>query len=134
MAACTYVQVYRCGMSAKVPDHPGSEWVDLAACTLPTAERPLRLAECDELFSTSLRAIEWTGETSARLLLAGGPGLAARTQRLADAESYCCSFFTFVVTAVAPGHVVLDVQVPAGYADVLAGLIGRAGDAMRATA
>jgi len=27
------------------------------ACTLPTAERPLRLAELDDLFATAVRAV-----------------------------------------------------------------------------
>jgi hypothetical protein len=50
-------------------------------------------------------------------------------QRLADAETSCCSFFTFTLTAPPAGSqatLVLDVEVPAAHADVLAGLVARA--------
>jgi hypothetical protein len=107
-------------------------WPDVAACTLPTAQRPLRVAEFDDLFRTSLRTIDRLTDTRVRLQLAGGTDLAARTQRLADTESSCCSFFTFVVTESAPGVVTLDVQVPPAYVDVLAGLVDRA-DAVHAS-
>ena len=106
------------------PDRLG--WTDADACTLPTAERPLRLAEFDELFATALRSIVRTGDTHARLLLVGDAGLAERTQRLADAESSCCSFFTFHVSSLEDDQVVFDVEVPPAYADVLAGLVARA--------
>lgn len=104
----------------------GLGWADAAACTLPTAERPLRLAEFDDLFESSLRSLEQTDDTHARLLLAGGSGLAVRTQRLADAESSCCSFFTFTVTTLEEDGVMFDIEVPEAYADVLAGLVARA--------
>ena len=107
----------------------GPDWVDVEACTLPTVERPLRLAEFDGLF-TAVASIERTGDTHARLLLAGDPAdsgaLADRTQRLADAESSCCSFFTFGVSSPTDGQVALDIEVPAAYADVLAALVARA--------
>ena len=112
------------------PDGPG--WAPVEACTLPTAERPLRLAEFDDLFATTLRRIDRTGPTGARLLLTGDEALADRTQRLADAESACCSFFTFSVSAFEPGLVALDIEVPAAYVDVLAGLVERADTALRA--
>ena len=112
------------------PDGPG--WAPVEACTLPTAERPLRLAEFDDLFATTLWRIDRTGHTGARLLLTGDEALADRTQRLADAESACCSFFTFSVSALEPGLVALDIEVPAAYVDVLAGLVERADAALRA--
>ena len=65
----------------------GLGWADVVACTLPPAERPLRLAEFDDLFARALRSIDRDGDTRVRLLLAGKAGLAERTQRLADAES-----------------------------------------------
>ena len=105
-------------------------WVDVAACTLPTAERPLRLAEFDDLFATSLHSIERTGATAVRMLLAGGAGLADRTQALADAESTCCSFFTFDVTPLEGERVAFDVSVPAANVAVLDGLVGRAAAAL----
>jgi hypothetical protein len=104
----------------------GLGWADVEACTLPTAQRSLRLAEFDDLFATTLRSIDRTSTTRARLLLAGGPGVTERTRQLADAESSCCSFFAFGVTALEEGLVAFDVEVPARYADVLAGLVARA--------
>ena len=106
------------------PDDLG--WADVGVCTLPTAERPLRLAEFDDLFATALRSIERPDDTHARLVLAGAEGLAKRTQRLADAEMSCCSFFAFTVTSLDERQVAFDVEVPAAYAGVLAGLVGRA--------
>ena len=105
------------------PGDPG--WVDAESCTLPTAERPLRLAEFDDLFS-ALRSIERSEGTHARLLLSGDEDFAERTQRLADAETACCSFFTFRVSTPEAGLVALDVDVPPAYGDVLAGLVARA--------
>jgi hypothetical protein len=105
-------------MSFDVPD----------ACTLPTAERPLRLAEFDDLF-TSVRRVDPIGATHARLHLTGPAGLAARVRDLAARETECCSFFTFTTTGAlaADGEaVVLDIEVPAAHADVLASLTQRA--------
>ena len=114
------------------------EWASVEACTLPTAERPLRVAAFDEVFGSSLRAVERPeGGTRARLMLAGGADLADdlanRVQSLADAETSCCSFFTFGVTTLeadpaldsAPG-VALDIEVPAAYVGVLDALVDRA--------
>jgi hypothetical protein len=107
--------------TAKVP-----AWAPVDACTLPTAERPLRVAEFDALFRDSLTAVERPGgDTRARLLLAGD-GLAERVRRLADAESACCSFFTFGVSVQEDSMVALDIEVPSAYAAVLAGLLARA--------
>jgi hypothetical protein len=125
---------------AAAPD-PGMAWVPVDACTLPTAEQPLRVAEFDELFATSLRdarpSVE--GRPMARLILSGGDTLLARVQRLAEAETSCCSFFTFTVTRLdteegPPGEtlVALDVEVPAARADVLDALVRRAVVAGRA--
>jgi hypothetical protein len=111
----------------KEPDDArGLGWADVEACTLPTVARPLRLAEFDDLVASSLHSVHRDGDVRARLALRGGVDLAARTQHLADAESSCCSFFSFAVTEDAPGRVALAVQVPAAYADVLAGLLARA--------
>ncbi|MEV0570050.1 hypothetical protein [Dactylosporangium sp. NPDC050588] len=104
-------------MSFDVPD----------ACTLPTAERPLRLAEFDALFSSAVRSVEVVSPTRARMRLAGPAGLEATVRDLAARETACCSFFTFTVTpGPADGALVLDIQVPAAYTDVLASLAGRA--------
>jgi hypothetical protein len=107
-------------MSIDVPD----------ACTLPTAERPVRLAEFDDLFATAVRRVDPVSATRARLHLAGPAGLAARVRDLAARETECCSFFTFTTTEEPAGDgeaVVLDVEVPAAHADVLATLTRRAG-------
>jgi hypothetical protein len=106
-------------MSFVVPD----------ACTLPTAERPLRLAEFDDLFATAVRRVDPIGATHARLHLIGPAGLADRVQDLAARETGCCSFFTFTTTGepAADGEaVVLDIEVPAAHTDVLASLTQRA--------
>jgi len=106
-------------MSFDVPD----------ACTLPTAERPLRLAEFDDLFATAMRRVDPVSVTHARLHLTGPVGLAARVRDLAARESECCSFFTFTTTpkpATDGEAVVLDIEVPTAQADVLAFLAQRA--------
>jgi hypothetical protein len=97
------------------------------ACTLPTAERPLRLAELDDLF-TAVRDVESVSATHARLHLTGPPGLEATVRDLTARESECCSFFTFTVTPAPAGGeaLILDIEVPAQYADVLVSLAGRA--------
>jgi hypothetical protein len=113
------------------------------ACTLPTADQPLRVAEFDDLFATALRAIERPDDSGrARLVLAGGDGLADRVKRLADAETACCSFFTFTLGPLTMGEadaaegtvLALDIEVPVARADVLAALIRRAEQARRAAA
>lgn len=54
-------------------DAPGTglAWADVEACTLPTADRPLRVAEFDDLFTTSLRSIDQPSDTYAHLVLTG---------------------------------------------------------------
>ncbi|XVU20697.1 hypothetical protein ACQPZJ_25855 [Actinoplanes sp. CA-054009] len=93
-------------------------------CALPTAERPLRLAEFDQLFAAAGEVDHWDA-THARLRLAGAEGLAATVRHLTAREAECCSFFTFTVTEDG-STVILDVEVPPGRADVLAALVGRA--------
>ena len=84
------------------------------ACTLPTAERPFRVAEFAAL---DIRRVETISPTHARLHFAGDPD---HVRDLADRESACCSFFRFAVTGST-----LDVQVPDRYADVLTALAAR---------
>jgi hypothetical protein len=113
-------------------------WVPVESCTLPTAEQPLRVAAFDELFASSLRAVEHPHASAARvrLVLDGDETLAARVQRLADAETACCSFFTFTLTPLAASttRIALDIAVPRERSDVLAALVQRAEQARRATA
>jgi hypothetical protein len=116
-------------VTAPRPDPALTDWVPVNACALPTSAQPLRVAEFDELFAAALTAVERPPgvATRARLLLAGGESLRERVQRLADAETACCSFFTFSVTPLAGGAAVaLAIEVPDAHADVLAALVTRA--------
>jgi hypothetical protein len=102
------------------------------ACTLPTAERPLRLAEFDDLFATAVRRVDPVSATHARLHVTGPTGLADRVRDLAARETECCSFFTFTTMPEPAGDgeaVVLGIEVPAAHADVLASLIQQASSA-----
>jgi hypothetical protein len=106
-----------------------SAWVP-GACTLPTVEQPLRLAEFDDLFSAATDVYRVDG-THAVLTLAGAPGLAARAGDLADRETSCCSFFTFTIaptesTTTAREEIRMSISVPGGHAAVLAALLDRA--------
>jgi hypothetical protein len=99
-----------------------------AACTLPTAEQPLRLAEFDALLATAVRGVETLGPTHARMRLTGAAGLEAQVRDLTARETECCSFFTFTITpepAVDGEAMVLDIEVPPAHADVLAALAQR---------
>jgi hypothetical protein len=63
-------------------------------------------------------------------------------RRLTDAETACCSFFTFTLTPLTGSEadttdgtvLALDIEVPVARADVLAALIQRAERAQEATA
>ena len=99
-------------------------WADVDACTLPTAERPLRVAEFDDLFS-SVTAVERPSATLLRLDLAGDDDLLETARDLAARETACCSFFTFKVTR-APDGVRMDVVVPEARVDILDALAKRA--------
>jgi hypothetical protein len=102
----------------------GESWVP-EACTLPTVERPLRLAEFDELFTTSVLSVERLDPARLRLDLEPDASVAARAADLVVRETGCCSFFTFTLTATG-GTVQLDVAVPAAQVDVLDALADRA--------
>ncbi len=98
------------------------------ACTLPTVELPLRLAEFDDLFATALRDQRRLSPTALRWRL--DPAAEATARDLTARESACCSFFEFAVTpdpATEGAALILDVRVPAQYADVLDALVTTAG-------
>jgi hypothetical protein len=132
------VDDYRSVMDLQISPASGPTWVPVDSCTLPTAEQPLRVAAFDELFASSLRGIEHPqgSSTRVRLVLEGDEALAARVQRLADAETACCSFFTFTLTPLAASttRMALDIAVPGERADVLAALIQRAERVRRSAA
>jgi hypothetical protein len=88
------------------------------SCTLPTSERPLRLAEFDTLFRTAVTGQQRTSATVLELSLTPGPEVAAAAAALAVGESRCCSFFRFVIT-VDPREVQLTIRVPETHVDVL---------------
>ncbi len=85
------------------------------ACTLPTSERPLRVAEFEELFTFVVQS-ERREPTQLDLVLPRDNEATARD--LARRESECCSFFTFEFEGVGDG-VVMHVAVPPEHADVL---------------
>ncbi|MGV9306250.1 hypothetical protein [Nonomuraea sp. NPDC003727] len=99
-------------------------WVP-PSCTLPSAERPLRVAEFDALFADAVQRVERPGRERLLLELAFTSGNAARAAELATRENGCCSFFTFTLT-IAGGGLALEVTVPAEHADVLDALQARA--------
>ncbi|OZM75376.1 co-chaperone YbbN [Pseudonocardia sp. MH-G8] len=100
-------------------------WAPVDACTLPTADQPLREPEFDALFATAVRDVERLAPTLLRLHLDAGSGVEARTRELTARESTCCSFFDFQLTP-AEDRLVLDVRVPEARIEVLDGLTRRA--------
>jgi hypothetical protein len=97
-------------------------WVP-EACTLPTADRPLRLAEFDDLFAAALHGQERLSPTRLRWRLDPAAEQAARD--LTSRETECCSFLAFTFSP-ADGAVHLDVAVPEAYAGILDALAYRA--------
>lgn len=88
-----------------------------AACTLPTVEQPLRVTEFDDLFATSLRAVERPDRTTLRLSIA--LAAQAKAEDLAARETACCSFFEFEFARGEGDTVSMRVTVPPAYATVL---------------
>ncbi|MFI7213479.1 hypothetical protein [Micromonospora maritima] len=106
-------------------DEHGSSWVP-DACTLPTTQRPLRLAEFDTLFRDALLAVDRPSARHLRLRL-DGAGHVERTARdLTARESACCAFFTFDLARTDDGALTLDIRVPTAHTDVLDALAARA--------
>ena len=100
------------------------------SCTLPTVERPLRVAEFDELFATAVRPAERVGPTELRLHLPAGDATAATVRDLVARETGCCSFFAFDVRP-SPGGTELQVRVPEAHTGVLDAMQQRAEAAAR---
>ncbi|MGW3791518.1 hypothetical protein ACWD8I_10175 [Micromonospora arida] len=103
-------------------------WVP-ESCTLPSGQRPLRLAEFDDLFATALLAQQRLSPTE--LLWRLAPTAEATARDLIGRESSCCSFFSFTLAADT-GTLRLDVRVPAAHVDVLDALALRAAAGMTA--
>ncbi|MFG2248140.1 hypothetical protein [Spirillospora sp. NPDC048823] len=106
---------------------PGEAGWAPQACTLPTAERPLREAEFDALFGEAVTEVRPAGPGRVRLVLRSEPDVAGRAAELAVRETGCCSFFTFTLTA-AGGALTLDVSVAGRHAEVLDALAARAAE------
>ncbi|SFD62450.1 hypothetical protein [Streptomyces aidingensis] len=102
------------------------------ACTLPTAEQPLRVAEFDALFADAVQRVERPGDGRLRLVLDGAAE--ERARELAERETRCCSFFTFAFTSAREGEdtVVMEVTVPDEHAAVVEAMADRA-EAVRST-
>jgi hypothetical protein len=92
-------------------------------CTLPSAERPPRLAEFDDLFATALLGQQRLSPTRLRWRL--DPTAERIARDLTARESSCCAFFSFTFTP-ADTAVHLDIDVPATHIDVLDALAARA--------
>ncbi|TQS42967.1 hypothetical protein [Cryptosporangium phraense] len=91
-------------------------------CTLPTAERPFRVAEFDALLRTA-RQTERVTKAHGRVLLA--ERARARAEDLTARETECCSFFRFRFRS-APSGFWLDITVPDEQVAVLDALLGPA--------
>jgi hypothetical protein len=102
------------------------------ACTMPTAERPLRLAEFDDLFTCSLTRLT-SDEAGVRMHLQGDAGLRDRVLDLTARETECCSFFVFTVDGT-DAAVDLSITVPPARRDILDALAARASELSGITA
>jgi hypothetical protein len=105
--------------------------MDIPACTLSDTARLARVAEFSQLFAETVRRVERPETTRLRLELEPGAGPAGRTAELIAAETECCSFFTFTLTAAA-GSLALEVIVPPAQTAVLDALAEQAGSSLRA--
>jgi hypothetical protein len=92
------------------------------ACTLPTAERPLRVAEFNDLFTFVVRAER---QNPQRLDLVLRRIVEAPARDLARREGECCSFFTFEFES-AGDDLVMHIAVPPEHVEVLDALESRA--------
>ena len=101
------------------------QMMNLSGCTLPTVDRPTRLAEFDAFFADSVTATHRPEPTRLELTLTAGPDVEQVGRDLAARESACCSFFTFTFEPGRAG-MVMRIETPATYIDVLDALAGRA--------
>jgi hypothetical protein len=92
------------------------------ACTLPTVEQPLRVAEFDDLFA-AVRTVRRDDPTRLTLLLEPAPGRAEVVRDLTRRESECCSFFRFGIEEGDPLR--LEIAVPAAHVQVLDAIAAR---------
>jgi hypothetical protein len=91
-------------------------WVP-KACTLPTVERPLRLQEFDDVFSTVLRGQERVSPHVLRWVF--DPAAEVMLRDLTARESECCSFFRFSFASSGADSLEVTVTVPSSQVAVL---------------
>ena len=92
---------------------------------MPTAQRPWRLAELDALFASHARDVVRGGHLEVRIHLVGARGLMESARDLAERETACCSFFTFVLDG-ADDDFTMSISVPPERRDILDALAARA--------
>ena len=91
------------------------------ACTLPTAQQPLRVAEFAQLFTAAVSQVVRASATQLLLVSDGDPAMLTLARDLAARESECCAFFTFTFDTI-DGRWRLIVEVPPAHVEVLDGL------------
>lgn len=99
-------------------------WVP-GSCRLPTAERPVRVAEFDSFFAEAVRWFDRPSAGHLRLHLTGTEAVERAARDLSARESACCSFFTFQITRDGPDAVTMEVRVPAAHVGILDALTER---------
>ncbi|WP_067676693.1 hypothetical protein [Nocardia miyunensis] len=92
------------------------------ACTLPTVEQPIRVAEFGRFFAESVRRPRRSAPTV--LEVVADPGAEPVARDLAARESRCCSFFGFEFAST-DAELVMQVGVPDVYVGVLDAFAGR---------
>jgi hypothetical protein len=98
------------------------------ACTLPSVQRPLRVAEFTAFFAEEVRDVRRDEPGRLRLSLRNEPRTAGRAAELMARETGCCSFFTFTLTATG-GELSLEIDVPGRHVEVLDALAAHAASA-----
>lgn len=68
-------------------------WVDVASpsCSLPTVQKPLRLAEFDALLTAETLSVDRLSPTEATFILRSEPAVAGQAAELSAREAQCCS-------------------------------------------
>lgn len=92
-----------------------SDWVH-DSCSLPSFQRPLRVAQFDRLFADSVVRSARISPTRLDLVVDASAESAARD--LAAREARCCTFFTFDFAHRGSG-VVMRIGVPTSRTEVL---------------
>ncbi|MEC3916410.1 hypothetical protein [Nocardia sp. CDC160] len=105
------------------PNIGSGDWVS-DSCTLPTAARPMRVAEFDRFFTDAAHFISRPDRTRLDVLIDTAAEPLGRD--LAARETACCAFFTFTFEPTDSG-VVMHIDVPATHIDVLDALETRVG-------